>query len=48
MVEQRPLVSTDLAALSCARPDQHVAQMLPLDGHQEFPDALAGVLLDAR
>ncbi|WP_116453617.1 FAD-binding monooxygenase [Blastococcus litoris] len=30
------------------RPDQHVAQVLPLDAREELADFLAGVLLDAR
>ena len=30
------------------RPDQYVAHVLPLDGHQELADFLSGVLLDAR
>jgi phenol 2-monooxygenase len=30
------------------RPDQYVALVLPLDGHQELADFLSGVLLDAR
>jgi phenol 2-monooxygenase len=30
------------------RPDQYVAQVLPLDAHEELADFLSGVLLDAR
>jgi phenol 2-monooxygenase len=30
------------------RPDQFVAQVLPLDGHDELADFLSGVLTDAR
>ena len=30
------------------RPDQYVAQVLPLDAHGELTDFLSGVLLDAR
>ena len=30
------------------RPDQYVAHVLPLDGHDELADFLSGVLTDAR
>ena len=30
------------------RPDQYVAHVLPLDGHEELADFLSGILVDAR
>ncbi len=35
-------------AIVLVRPDQYVAHVLPLDGHAELTDFLAGVLLNAR
>jgi len=35
-------------AMVLVRPDQYVAHVLPLDGHAELTDFLAGVLLNAR
>jgi phenol 2-monooxygenase len=41
-------VDRDAGCLVLVRPDQHVAAVLPLDGHQELADLLAGVLTDVR
>jgi phenol 2-monooxygenase len=40
-------IDRDQGCLVLVRPDQHVAQVLPLDAHQDLADFLAGVLLDA-
>jgi phenol 2-monooxygenase len=41
-------IDRDAGCLVVVRPDQHVAAVLPLDGHQALTDFLSGVLLDAR
>jgi phenol 2-monooxygenase len=41
-------IDREQGCMVLVRPDQYVAQVLPLDAHQELADFLAGVLLDAR
>jgi phenol 2-monooxygenase len=41
-------IDRDQGCMVLVRPDQYVAHVLPLDGHQELADLLSGVLLDAR
>jgi phenol 2-monooxygenase len=41
-------IDRDAGCLVLVRPDQHVAAVLPLDGHEELADFLAGVLTGAR
>lgn len=41
-------IDRDTGAMVLVRPDQHVAHVLPLDGHQELTEFLAGVLVEAR
>ncbi|MFZ3454207.1 FAD-binding monooxygenase [Arthrobacter sp. 7Tela_A1] len=41
-------IDRSAGALVVVRPDQYVAQVLPLDGYQELVDFFAGILLEAR
>jgi phenol 2-monooxygenase len=41
-------IDREQGCMVLVRPDQYVAHVLPLDGHQELADFLSGVLLDAR
>ncbi|MDP9392705.1 MAG: FAD-binding monooxygenase [Actinomycetota bacterium] len=40
-------VDREQGCMVLVRPDQYVAQVLPLEGHQELADFLSGVLLEA-
>jgi phenol 2-monooxygenase len=41
-------INRDTGCIVVVRPDQHVAQVLPLQGHQALFDFFAGILIDAR
>ena len=41
-------IDREQGCLVLVRPDQHVAHVLPLDGHRGLADFLGGVLLDVR
>jgi phenol 2-monooxygenase len=41
-------IDRDAGCMVLVRPDQHVAAVLPLEGHRALADFLSGVLLDAR
>jgi phenol 2-monooxygenase len=41
-------IDREAGCMVVVRPDQYVAQVLPLDGHQELADFLSGILVDAR
>jgi len=41
-------INRDTGCIVVVRPDQHVANVLPLQGHQALSDFFAGVLIDAR
>jgi phenol 2-monooxygenase len=41
-------IDRDTGCLVVVRPDQYVAQVLPLDAHAALADFFAGILLDAR
>jgi len=41
-------INRDTGCIVVVRPDQHVAHVLPLQGHQALSDFFAGILIDAR
>jgi phenol 2-monooxygenase len=41
-------IDRDAGCLVVVRPDQYVAHVLPLDGHEALDDFLSGILVDAR
>ena len=41
-------INRDTGCIVVVRPDQHVAQVLPLQGHQALSEFFAGILIDAR
>jgi phenol 2-monooxygenase len=41
-------INRDTGCIVVVRPDQHVAQVLPLQGHQALSDFFAGILIDVR
>jgi len=40
-------IDRDVGCVVVVRPDQYIAHVLPLDGHEELADFLAGILVDA-
>jgi phenol 2-monooxygenase len=41
-------VDRDAGCVVVVRPDQYVAEVLPLDAHQELTEFFAGILVDAQ
>lgn len=41
-------INRDTGCIVVVRPDQHVAHVLPLYGHQALSDFFAGILIDAQ
>ena len=41
-------IDRDAGCMVVVRPDQYVAHVLPLDGHEQLADFLAEILVDIR